>query len=93
MLLDLHHRRDAIACFRQPIILVQVKAERAIANVARKLGFTHEGTLRRRVPRREGPRGDAMVFTLLREELPGSPCMAYAYTAYDVLGTPIVPSA
>jgi hypothetical protein len=27
-----------------------------------------------------------MVFTLLREELPGSPCMAYAYTAYDALG-------
>jgi RimJ/RimL family protein N-acetyltransferase len=56
------------------------------ANVARKLGFTYEGTLRRRLPRREGLRGDSMVFTLLREELPGSPCMAYAYTAYDVLG-------
>ena len=57
------------------------------ANVARKLGFTHEGTLRRRLPRRAGePRDDSMIFTLLREELPGSPCMAYAYTAYDVLG-------
>ena len=57
------------------------------ANVARKLGFTHEATLRRRLPRREGePRADSMVFTLLREELPGSPCMAYAYTAYDALG-------
>ena len=60
--------------------------ERSI-NVARKLGFTHEATLRRRLPRREGgPRDDAMVFTLLREELPGSPCMAYAYSAYDALG-------
>jgi RimJ/RimL family protein N-acetyltransferase len=59
-------------------------------NVARKLGFTHEGTLRRRLPRREGEqRGDSMVFTLLREELPGAPCMAYAYTAYDTLGAPI----
>jgi RimJ/RimL family protein N-acetyltransferase len=57
------------------------------ANVARKLGFTHEGTLRRRLPRRDGEsRADSMVFTLLREELAGSPCMAYAYTAYDVLG-------
>lgn len=57
------------------------------ANIARKLGFTYEGTLRRRLPRREGePRADSMVFTVLREELAGSPCMAYAYTAYDVLG-------
>ena len=57
------------------------------AKVPRKLGFTYEGTLRRRLPRREGqPRADSMVFTLLREELPGSPCMSYAYTAYDALG-------
>jgi RimJ/RimL family protein N-acetyltransferase len=57
------------------------------ANVARKLGFTHEATLRRRLARREGePRADSMVFTLLREELPDSPCMSYAYTAYDALG-------
>jgi RimJ/RimL family protein N-acetyltransferase len=57
------------------------------ANVARKLGFTHEGTLRRRLPRREGePRADSMVFTMLREEAAGSPCMAYGYAAYDVMG-------
>jgi RimJ/RimL family protein N-acetyltransferase len=57
------------------------------ANIARKLGFTHEATLRRRLPRREGePRADSMVFTLLREELAGSPCMNYDYVAYDVLG-------
>jgi RimJ/RimL family protein N-acetyltransferase len=60
------------------------------ANVARKLGFTHEGTLRRRLARREGePRADSMVFTLLREELAGSRCMEYAYTAYDALGRQI----
>lgn len=57
------------------------------ANVARKLGFTHEATLRRRLPRREGePRADSMVFTLLREELEGSPCMAFDYVAYDAAG-------
>lgn len=60
--------------------------ERSV-NVARKLGFTHEATLRRRLPTRGGePRADSMIFTLLREELADSPCMAYAYTAYDVLG-------
>jgi RimJ/RimL family protein N-acetyltransferase len=60
--------------------------ERSV-NIARKLGFTHEGTLRRRVPRREGePRADSMMFTMLREELAGSPCLAYDYRAYDALG-------
>ena len=58
------------------------------AKVARKLGFTYEGTLRRRLPRREGePRADSMVFTMLREELAGSPCVNYDYVAYDVLGS------
>jgi RimJ/RimL family protein N-acetyltransferase len=57
------------------------------ANVARKLGFTHEATLRRRLPRREGElRADSMVFTMLREELAGSPCLAYEYVAYDPVG-------
>jgi RimJ/RimL family protein N-acetyltransferase len=63
--------------------------ERSV-NVARKLGFTHEGTLRRRVPRRDGePRADSMMFTLLREELAGSPCLAYDYRAYDALGVQV----
>jgi RimJ/RimL family protein N-acetyltransferase len=60
----------------------------ASQGVARKLGFTYEGTLRRRLARRaDKPRGDAMVFTMLREELDGAPWRDdFAYTAYDVLG-------
>ncbi|MFL5953590.1 MAG: GNAT family N-acetyltransferase [Gaiellaceae bacterium] len=57
------------------------------AKVARKLAFTYEGTLRRRLPRREGePRADSMVFTMLREELGASPCMSFDYVAYDAIG-------
>jgi RimJ/RimL family protein N-acetyltransferase len=56
--------------------------------IPKKLGFTHEGTLRRRLdPRDDGlPRADSMVFTMLREELAGSPCLQYDYVAYDVVG-------
>jgi RimJ/RimL family protein N-acetyltransferase len=60
--------------------------------VPRKLGFTHEATLRRRLepPTGDGPRRDSMLFTLLAEELPVSACPAYAYTAYDAAGSPAV---
>jgi RimJ/RimL family protein N-acetyltransferase len=56
------------------------------AAIPRKLGFTLEGTLRRTAPRREGPKEDAFAFSMLREELVGSPCLGYDYTAYDVVG-------
>jgi RimJ/RimL family protein N-acetyltransferase len=62
------------------------------ARVPKKLGFTYEGTLRRRLERGEGvPRGDSMMFTMLREELAPSACAAFAYTAYDVMGNRVVP--
>ena len=56
--------------------------------IPRKLGFTEEGTLRRRLESVvEGePRRDTMVFTLLAEELAGSPCLQYDYVAYDAAG-------
>ena len=42
--------------------------------IPEKLGFVHEATLRRRLPRRDGePRADSMVFTMLREEYEQAP--------------------
>ena len=62
-------------------------ANEASVGVPRKLGFTLEGTLRRRLPNDGGARRDAMLFTLLTEELPASPCSAFGYVAYGVAGT------
>lgn len=64
--------------------------ERSLA-IPHKLGFTLEGRLRRRLePRDEGlPRVDSMLFTMLAEELAGSPCLAYDYAAYDVVGNSV----
>jgi RimJ/RimL family protein N-acetyltransferase len=58
------------------------------AGVPRKLGFTLEGTLRRRLEAKDaaGPRRDSMLFTMVREELAASPCLAYDYAAYDARG-------
>jgi len=68
-------------------VQVEPENERSI-RIPRKLGFTEEATLRRRLEPKEegGPRRDAILFTMLAEELPGSPCMAYEYLAYDALG-------
>jgi RimJ/RimL family protein N-acetyltransferase len=55
--------------------------------IPRKLGFTREATLRRRLPEKQGsePR-DVNIWTLFRSELAGSPVEAHGYTAYDALG-------
>jgi RimJ/RimL family protein N-acetyltransferase len=61
----------------------------ASVGVPMKLGFVHEATLRRRLdPKRgSGLRRDAMLYTLLAEELPESACAAYGYVAFDAAGT------
>jgi len=68
-------------------VQVEPENERSI-RIPRKLGFTEEATLRRRLePKAEGgPRRDSILFTMLAEELPSSPCMSYEYVAYDALG-------
>ncbi len=63
-------------------------ANEASLGVPRKLGFTHEAMLRRRLdPKRGGgKRREAMLFTLLAEELPASGCMRFPYEAFDAAG-------
>jgi RimJ/RimL family protein N-acetyltransferase len=71
-------------------IQVEPSNERSLA-IPRKLGFTEEGTLRRRLEPggEDEPARDSVIFSMLREELEGSPCLRYEYTAFDVLGEPI----
>jgi RimJ/RimL family protein N-acetyltransferase len=68
-------------------IQVEPENERSL-RIPNKLGFTLEGRLRRRLdPHVDGgPRRDSMFFTMLAEELAGSPCLAYDYVAYDAAG-------
>jgi RimJ/RimL family protein N-acetyltransferase len=67
-------------------IQVDSANDRSLA-IPRKLGFTEEGTLRRRVEAHDGqPRRDSVIFSMLRDELDGSPCMRHDYVAYDVNG-------
>jgi RimJ/RimL family protein N-acetyltransferase len=71
-------------------VQVEPRNERSL-RVPRKLGFTEEGVLRRRLDPGgdDEPHRDSVVFSMLREELPRSPCLAYEYTAFDVLGRQI----
>jgi catechol 2,3-dioxygenase-like lactoylglutathione lyase family enzyme len=59
---------------------IQVDPENARSiRIPEKLGYTLEGTLRRRLPPKsdDGPRRDSLLFTMVREELAASPCLAY----------------
>ena len=59
------------------------------ASVPRKLGFTHEATLRRR--RVGGKVRDTMVWTLLADEYPTSHAAQIEIEAFDVIGRRILP--
>jgi RimJ/RimL family protein N-acetyltransferase len=69
-------------------VQVEPNNERSL-KIPSRLGYTLEGTLRRRLePAEEGePWRDSMLFTMLADELAGSACLAYDYVAYDVTGT------
>jgi RimJ/RimL family protein N-acetyltransferase len=72
-------------------IQVEPTNDRSLA-IPRKLGFTEDGRLRRRLEADEAePRRDSVVFSMLREELEGSPCLRYDYAAYDVNGERLDP--
>ena len=67
-------------------------ANEASLAIPRKLGFVEEGTLRRRL---HGPDGtplqrDAVVFALLRSELPGTPVAEAQVEAFDASGGRVV---
>jgi RimJ/RimL family protein N-acetyltransferase len=72
-------------------IQVDPANDRSLA-IPRKLGFTEEGRLRRRLEAHEnGPLRDSVIFSLLREELEGSRCMEYDYAGYDSVGNRLEP--
>lgn len=60
------------------------------AAVPRKLGFTHEATLRQRVPGSGGQLRDEMIWTLLRSDHPESPTARCQIKAYDAIGGRII---
>ncbi|ETW92334.1 MAG: acetyltransferase [Candidatus Entotheonella gemina] len=62
----------------------------ASASVPRKLGFTHEATLRHRAVTPAGKLRDTMVWTLLAAEYPGSPAAKQAIEAYDACGERLI---
>jgi RimJ/RimL family protein N-acetyltransferase len=59
------------------------------AAVPRKLGYTHDATLRKRVRAHDGTLRDAMIWSLLRQDYPSSPAAAVQIEAFDAIGRPI----
>jgi RimJ/RimL family protein N-acetyltransferase len=62
----------------------------ASCRIPRRLGYVEEGILRRRLPSTAGaPRRDAIVFSLLAEDLAASPAALVRLTAFDCAGLPV----
>jgi len=56
------------------------------AAVPRKLGYTHEATLRRRIPTGDDGFGDAMIWTMLADAYPDSLAAGIELRAFDAMG-------
>lgn len=61
----------------------------ASASIPRKLGFTHEGTLRAKTPFLDRW-SDSMVWGLLETEYPNSPSAKAQIKAFDSIGNPLL---
>ncbi len=61
----------------------------ASASIPRKLGFTHEGTLRAKTPFLDGW-SDSMIWGLLETEYPNSPAVKAKIKVFDVNGNPLL---
>ena len=61
-------------------------ANPASASVPRKLGFVHEGTLRRRGPTKDGMPVDSMIWVMHDDDYPGSPVASATIEAFDAAG-------
>ena len=57
--------------------------------VARKLGYRHDATLRRRATTPAGKPRDTMIWSMFPEELAASPAMRDPLAFYDAGGAPI----
>ncbi len=60
------------------------------AAIPRKLGFSHEATLRRRLPSSGGERGDEMIWTIFADAYPGSPAFNAEIQAFDAAGRRLI---
>lgn len=62
----------------------------ASAAVPRKLGYTHEATLRARVLGVDGTLNPGMIWTLVRDEYPASPSASAPLEAFDAAGRRLI---
>jgi RimJ/RimL family protein N-acetyltransferase len=60
------------------------------AAVPRKLGYTHEATLKQRLLLEDGGWRDTMIWTLLAEDYPNSPSSQASIEAFDATGRKIL---
>ncbi|MFN2470584.1 MAG: GNAT family N-acetyltransferase [Gaiellaceae bacterium] len=70
-------------------IRVDARNVRSLA-VPRRLGFTEEATLRRRLPAGDAEMRDAVVFSLFAADFPASPAAGASLAAHDAAGARVL---
>ena len=76
-----HVRRVEIHCLPE---------NRRSAAVPRRLGFSHEATLHKRIPMEDGSEGNVMIWTLFANDYPNTPSAAAQIEAFDAAGRRII---
>lgn len=71
------------------VVIKCLPENEASSRIPEKLGFHKDGLLRRDMHWPDEKNRDVVVWTLLPEELPGSPAASAVYEAFDDLGRPL----
>ena len=77
----------AFAQLHLELVEIHVNVNNAYsAAIPRKLGYTLDGTLRKRLRETDGELHDLMVWSMMPGEYPGSPAAAFAIETFDAIG-------
>ncbi len=79
--------RVAFDCLGMERLEIRVAVGNIASNaIPRRLGYTHDATLRRRIPTSDGLMHDACIWSLFRDEFASSHAATYRIAATDAIG-------
>ena len=81
---------DGASVYPREIVKQALADNAASAAIPKKLGFSHEATLKNRAPDSEGEIHNLMIWSLFAADYPGSAATKVSLSAFDCLGREIL---